>query len=272
MAALVVLQLAADPADVESQLRRAKNEYAYGNYQQASEHLLALIYPMQLTRDEQVIDARKYLALSYYLLGKMTASAEEFGKLLYLSPDYALDPYTIAPPIIEFLELVRGKMKPELDAIRQRNSDEKLKAPSRQGFIRSIDQTYYERSDFATLMPFGTGQFQNGDLGLGAVFAVSELALLGANIGAFLWAASLGDYEPGQRRLAQSLTIAQYAAAGLFGLVWSLGVFQARLNFTPLITGPRTIREEPIKSPSPLKAQSAAGPTFGGLLQIGLSY
>jgi len=263
VAALALLaQPPADPGDVESQLRRAKNEYAYGNYEQAATQLRALIYPMTLTRDEQVIEARKYLALSYYLLGKNAAAAEELTKLLYLSPDFQFDPYAIAPPVIEFLEIIRDKLKPELDAIRQRKSDDKLLASSRVGFVRIVEQTFYERSEFATLMPFGVGQFQNGDAGLGVSFALGELALLGANLGAYLWTTSLGDYSAADRRLAQSLTIAQYASAGLFGLLWSFGVFQARLNFAPLVVGPRNTREEAL----PQGGQRGGAPAGAPLL------
>ena len=90
----------ADPAGIEDALRRAKNEYAYGNYEAAVEQLHALLYPMQLSTDEQVIGARKYLALSYYLLDRLDEVGEEFAKLLHLDPDYELDPYTVAPPVI----------------------------------------------------------------------------------------------------------------------------------------------------------------------------
>jgi tetratricopeptide (TPR) repeat protein len=246
----LLLSLAAaetpDPAEIEVQLRRAKNEYAYGIYEQAIEHLHELIYPMRLTSDGQVVEARKYLALSYYLTGKINLANEEFGKLLYLSPDYQLDPYTIAPPIIEFLELVRTHMKPELDAIRQRKTDEKLRLPARQGFMRTVEQTYFERSDFATLMPFGAGQFQNGEYGLATVFALTELGLVAVNVAAYLWASSLGDYRPADRRLAEGLTITQYAAAGLFGVIWTVGVIQARLSFQPMVPGERVVREEPL--------------------------
>lgn len=235
-----------DPVEIEAQLRRAKNEYAYGNYKQAIEQLRALMYPMKLLKDEQVIDARKYLALSHFLHEDVASANEEFGKLLYLAPDYELDPYTIAPPVIELFESIRTKMKPELDAIRQRAKDERLKPQLPRGIVRTIERTYYERSDVLTLMPFGAGQFQNGDTGLGSVFLGTELGLLAVNVTSYVLSLALGNYAPEERWKAQALLVTQYASAGLLGVAWSIGVVQARANFQSTAAGPRMIREEPI--------------------------
>lgn len=266
---------ATEAPDIDDQLRRAKNEYAYGHYAQAIEQLNALLYPMRLSTDDQVIEARKYLGLCYYLTGKVTAASEEFKKLLYLSPDYELDPYAIAPPVIELFELTRDKHKPELDAIRQRKTDEQIKKPAGQGVKRTITERSLERSDFATFMPFGVGQFQNGDIGWGAFFAATELVLLAANIGAYLWAASYGptyyDDRDDVRRRVQALTVAQYAAAGLLGVTWSLGVFHARLNFEPTLELPRSVKDEPLTSfgpPSPLPSSPVAGGTVSFTLRF----
>src|SRR5262245_19495455 len=55
---------------VEDQLRRAKNEYAYGDYAKAIGSLQDLLYPMRLYSDDQVIEARRYLGLALVLLGR----------------------------------------------------------------------------------------------------------------------------------------------------------------------------------------------------------
>ncbi len=235
-----------DPAEVEAELRRAKNEYAYGNYDAAVQQLLALVYPMRLYNDEQVLEARRYLALAYYRLDKLDAAREEFGKLLYLDPDHELDPYTVPPAVVELLEHVRARMKPELDAIRQRQSDEKLGRGSKKGRVVTIEQTMIERSELGTLLPFGVGQFQNGDYRMGALFASLELTLLAANIGAYLWAASYGPTFSDRdiERRVQALTVVQYGALALFGVAWSLGVMHARAGFLPVVPGSRVVREQ----------------------------
>ncbi|MBN1959914.1 MAG: hypothetical protein JW841_03130 [Deltaproteobacteria bacterium] len=235
-----------EPAQIESELRRAKNEYAYGNYDKAAEQLRALVYPMRLYNDEQVIETRKYLALSYHRLKQPELAKLEFKKLLYLSPDYQLDPYTVPPAIIELLEAVRLQMKPELEAIRQRQSDEQQINDSKQIRLITLEKTMIEHSDFATLLPFGVGQFQNGDYGWGAFFASTELFFIAVNITAHLWAKSYGPTFSSRtiQRRVQALTIAQYGAVALFGFTWSLGVMQARVNFQPLTLGSSIVHEE----------------------------
>lgn len=266
-------EAAAEPASAaeaarppEAELRRARNEYAYGNYEQAIERLRGVLYPMRLTSDSAVIEARKTLALCYYLTNRKAAARAEFRKLLYLDPDYELDPYVVAPPIIELFEQTRSDLKTELDAIRQREADAKLERPTRQGYVRLVERTITERSGIATLLPFGAGQFQNGDVGWGIFFALSELVLVAANVGAYLWAWSLGDIQPNQdakRTLARGLLVSQYASAGLFGVVWSVGVFHARMRFEPYTVGPQRVSEQPLEADDSGGQSSAAAPALG---------
>lgn len=241
-----------ESATVEDRLRRAKNEYAYGNYERAIAKMRALLYPMRLYSDEQVITARRYLGLSYYLLDRQEEAREEFIKLLYLDPDYELDPFTVAPPIIELFEAVRKQHKPHLDAQRVRKTERQLEKKPMRGFRRTILVNTTERSDIATFLPFGVGQFQNGDVFMGLLFAVVEIAFLGLNIGSFLFLRSQQvfgrpAYPANKAELVQALTITQFASAGAFGIVWSLGVFHARFNFVPS-TQRRTVTDEPVEN------------------------
>ncbi len=238
---------AADVAAVEDELRRAKNEYAYGNYEQAADTLRGLLYPMRLITDEQVIEARKYLALAYYLQDRLDLVGEEFAKLLHVEPDYQLDPFTIAPPVIELFEEIRKGLKAELDVIRQLRSDAKLKQPPKPGLQREIERRITERSELGTLLPFGFGQFQNGMTTWGVAFALSQVAMLAVNIACYTYVQrAVGDYTQADRKLVQVLTVAQYGSLALFGLSWSLSVFHARLHFVPAIEAPEVVREIPL--------------------------
>jgi tetratricopeptide (TPR) repeat protein len=234
----------------EDPLRRARNEYAYGNYQEAADALRDLLYPMRLSTDGQVIEARKYLALSYYLLDKMDAVQDEFAKLLYLDPDYLLDPFSVAPSVIECFEGVRRRLKTQLDNIRQRKSEERV--PRANPLVRVEYTRYVEHSDFASFMPFGTGQFQNGDVGWGVMFCMTEVALLAVNVGSYLWGLQLLHYRADQRGLVRTLNITQYASLALLGSVWGAGVFHARLHFNPLVPDPASAHEELTQQSRPL--------------------
>lgn len=260
-AALVAPQDTApvDEPSVEEQLRRARNEYAYGNYAKAAELLEGLLYPMRLYSDAQVIEARRFLALSYYLLGRRENVREEFVKILYLDPDYELDPFTIAPPVISLFETVRRELKSELDVIRQRISERQLEKVQPEGILRTVETRIVERSDWATLLPFGVGQFQNGDTAWGVGFAVTQGLLLALNIGAYMWLLTLDDYRPDEEALVNGLRIAQYASLAAFGVTWSFGVVHARLNFVPEVVNPPVVTDQPLAVLSHKQAPSWGG-------------
>lgn len=254
LGALLALMIAqtTDASTLDETLRRAKNEYAYGHYVRATRVLKGLLYPMRLQTDEQVLEARKYLALCYFLQDKQSDAEEEFTKLLYLEPDYELDPFTVAPPIIDLLEKVRKVHVAQLDVIRERRN-QTSRGQLQEGFRRTIRLTVTERSDIATFLPFGIGQFQNGDYGWGAVFAASEAVFLAANIGSYVWLRSQRvrghpGYGAGRRDEVQLALAAQFGGAALFGVAWSLGVFHARLNFAPTLEQ-RVVTDELIEPP-----------------------
>ena len=264
MATLLLSQtpiVATAPETVGDELRRAINEYHYGNYESAIEQLRGLLYPMRLNTDDQFIEARKYLSLSYYLTDQLDNVGEEFAKLLYINPDYELDPFAVPPPIIETFEAIRKQLKSELDIIRERNEEKERNQKSQGLTLRTVERTVVEQSQVATLLPFGAGQFQNGDARLGTVFLLTELALLGVNIGSYLYSLTLDNYSGPQRETLERITLAQYASLALFGVTWSIGVFQARLNFIPRYSRPPRITEQSLKTQS-----------FDGILRFELNF
>lgn len=231
---------------VEDILRRGRNEYAYGDYPRAVETLRSLLYPMRLYSDEQVIETRRYLGLALYLLDRKNEARQEFLKLLFLDPDYELDPFTVAPPIIDLFEQVRRENRTELDIMRERKVEQKLERELAKGVRRTVTINVYERSEFATFMPFGVGQFVNGDIGWGVTFALVQLACLAVNVGSFIYLRALErTYPPELAEAVRNVTIAQFAGAAAFGVAWSIGVFHARLNFVPTETR-RSVSEEHI--------------------------
>lgn len=254
---LILLAQTATTMDVDAELRRAGNEYAYGNYEEAILQLQNLLYPMRLTSESQVLEARELLGLCYYLTDRFEQVAKEFAKVLYLAPDHRLDPFSIPPPVIEAFESVRRQLAPQLDEIRKQKTNPTLTAPTDLTTIpEPIAMQIIERSDFATFLPFGVGQFQNNDTGLGAFFAATEAALLAINIAAYF----LARYSAESPETIQQLMVLQYASATLFGVTWSIGVFQARLHFKPTIMRPAPV---PGTTSSPRPQQLSGALEFG---------
>ena len=232
--------VASNPADlIDRDLRRAGNEYAYGNYEEAILQLRELLYPVKLVTEEQVMEARELLALCYYLTNRIEQMGNEFSKLLYLDPDYKLDPFTVAPAVIEKFEQIRDRLAPDLDKLRRAQQGNPVRTAPGPTVLRTVEQTVIYRSDFATFLPFGIGQFQNGDVQMGLIFGITETLLLAANVGAYFMA----RYSAESPEEVQKFMVLQYGSAALFGVAWSLGVFQARLNFVPTVSQPPVITE-----------------------------
>ena len=255
-----MLAQTAPMADVDAELRRAGNEYAYGNYEEAILQLQNLLYPMRLTSEQQVLEARELLGLCYYLTDRFEQVAAEFAKVLYLNPDHELDPFSIPPPVIEAFENVRRQLEPQLNEIRNQKVNptvtkpEPVKLPAPPTRIQIV-----ERSEFSTFLPFGVGQFQNNETNLGIFFAATEATLLALNIAAYF----LARYSAESPEAIQRLMVLQYASATLFGVTWSIGVFQARLHFEPTIT--RTL--DPVAPTS-----SNQTTNLSGTLQFGIDF
>ena len=231
---ILLAQTAGPITDVDAELRRAGNEYAYGNYEEAILQLQNLLYPMRLSSEQQVLEARELLGLCYYLTGRFEQVAAEFAKVLYLNPDHELDPFSIPPPVIEAFENVRRQLEPQLNEIRKQKTNPTVTQPESRATVPAppLRIETVERSEFATFLPFGVGQFQNQDTNLGIFFAATEATLLALNIAAYF----LARYSAESPEAIQRLMVLQYASATLFGVTWSIGVFQARLHFQPTIT------------------------------------
>jgi hypothetical protein len=233
----------APPVPILEQLQRAKNEYAYGNYDLASQKLQSLLYPMRLESDAQVIEARHYLGIVHFLLDEKDAAKLEFLKLLYLSPAYQLDPFSVAPPIIELFESVRSAHASELEAIRinQRELEAQQKLGIKQANHKEIEphtEFRVANHEVVTFLPFGIGQFHNGDTGIGLILAVAQLSLLSLNIGSYLWlhgqrVDGQAGYPSTAKASVDAATWTMIGSAVTLGLVWSFGVLHARLSFKP---------------------------------------
>jgi hypothetical protein len=102
-------------------------------------------------------------------------------------------------------------------------------------------------SRWLAALPFGVGQFQNGDVGLGIFFAAGQALLAGTSIATRLMVSSLASQSPaGPRvdipalnaRLATAVTVNRIAFAGWAALTVA-GVVEAEVSFGPRRAAPR---------------------------------
>jgi tetratricopeptide (TPR) repeat protein len=262
IALLLVLTLATPEADV----KRARDRYEFGAYADAAGAAREILSRSTALPEPIALEAWRILGLAEYLLGDQPAARDAFIHLLSIDPDQTLDPFLVPPPIVGFFDKVRADAEPELAPLRERKrqleEQERLAEEARRRLlaeeaIRSgppskvilVEEHVY----LLNFMPFGVGQFQNGDTTKGIVIAVSQVVLGAINLGAILAHNAIADdssrrclvstptncsnppIPDSDRALLQNIDIVKYVSAGLFWGVYAYGVVDSLVNYVPRI-------------------------------------
>ena len=253
------LAMAAAAAD----LKRARDRLEFGAYADAAGAIRNLLAKQQNLPEAEAIEAYRILGLSEYQLGDRPAARAAFVNLLSLDPDYALDPFLVPPQIVEFFDKVRREAEPELAPLRERRrqlrEQARLAEEARRKLLAeeaarsgppSKVVVVQERVYLLNWLPFGAGQFQNGQNGKGVAVALSQVLLGAVNIAAILLHNQVADsasrcslspscadppYSNVTRRQMQTLDIVKYSSAGLFWAVYGYSVWDAHRNYIPRV-------------------------------------
>src|SRR5262249_17228198 len=128
-----------------------------------------------------------------------------------------------------------------------------------------IERHMIRNSFTVNFIPFGAGQFQNGQRKKGYAFLISESALAARSVGAFatnfavygfppkfpcLQQTSTGPCVPDltNQHRSEMLTRVQVVSGGLFFAVAAWGIADAILNFKPEVPDPT---DYPLSQPTP---------------------
>lgn len=275
---LALLGLAAWPvftARAESPtklLARARAEFDYQNFENAATLLEQLLVPqVRLTTEKDIVAAREMLGLCYFYLGKQQQARQQFIELLYLRPDHRLDPFMIPPAAVTFFDSITNEpaIRAKLEQIKKSRRANTKPTPPRQPPVRVQtlvrQRELVRRNRLVAFLPFGLGQFQNGDTLKGVLLASGGGLALVANITCYSLLVALanenGRYAPGDMQLARGLRIGQYVGLGLFAASWIYGAIDANLKFQSTVPGPW---REDMKSP----ADHGNGDVQGGLTPV----
>ena len=262
-AALWLLPAAAGLAAPPAALNRAKARYEFGAYADAAGAVRELLARRKDLPEDEVVEAYRILGLSEYQLGDRSAARAAFVNLLSVDPDYALDPFLVPPPMVEFFDRVKRDAEPELAPLRERRrqlrEQERLAEEARRKLLAeeaarsgppSKVVLVQERVYLFNWLPFGAGQFQNGDNGKGTAIAVSQVLLGAVNLTAIVAHSEIASnasrcsYSPGcsnppysdqTRSQLQTLDIIKYVSAGLFWGVYAYSVYDAHVHYVPRV-------------------------------------
>lgn len=279
----------------DAELARVVGLYEAGKYAECAKEFSALLDAngRRPLRERQVIEsARIYHAACLIGSGKPNAADEPLraairDNMQMKPPDSLVFP----PPVIERFLRVRQSLYTEIrkaeaerarkvrEAAEKRIRSEQAERERVQELERlaSREVLVTRNRRWIALVPFGVGQFQNGDEGLGWIFLTSEAVLgataltaLGVQTHFLVEATELRNEENNSvlRTWKTLLDVSSYSFLG----VAALGIAQAQLAFVP------EIREErPRPLPPKLRSPQAAivvQPSFAvdpGGVQVGLS-
>jgi len=254
-------------------LRRAAARFEFGAWAEAAGIVQQFLSAHPTPAEADAVVAYRILGISEWHLGDKAHARSAFVALLSEDPDFKLDPFLVPPPIVEFLEEVRREHEPTLGPLRDQKrmlrEQERLADEARRRLLAeerartgppSKVIRLQERVYALNWLPFGAGQFQNGQTAKGTAFAAGELALGAINVAAILVHDQLIN-DPGNRCLPSQagceptgytasarsrlrvVDAIKYTSAGLFWALYGLGVYDAHRNYVPRIETEITPRE-----------------------------
>ena len=244
---------------------RGRTAFGRAEYQRAIEILYPLLYPEVLLDSEgEVVQAHRMLGVAYLFENQPDGARREFRKLLELRPDYRFDPLLDPQRVVDFFDGVLKEEQATIAAIeeKRRKHDEDLAKHRRDTLRLSQPPTIlrYERHSYAiNFIPFGAGQFQNGQRRKGWFFFGAETTLAAVSVGAFTTNFALyglsprrgcnmppppnvqceqGSIDHSQENRSRALLGVQLVSGGLFFAVAIWGVIDAIRNHQPEVLLP----------------------------------
>lgn len=299
LAALVVLALARPAqADEWDEFEHARSSYLAQDYAAAARRLEALIGgdPPTLENETLLLESRKYLGAAYLFLDRQEDAERQLTLLLRQDASYQIDPLQFPQAVLQAFEAARARVERELVEEAQRAENEARARRQRElsllfeneARIRALEglareeTIRTENSRWLAALPFGIGQFRNGDRRLGKAFAASEGVLLAISAATFFGNEALRGWDPlnppqrelsdsGLRLLADFVRIGNYVSTSAFAGLAIAGVIEAQIRYRPFVT---TKRRRPLpgegeggNEASRLELELAASP-LGATLRL----
>jgi hypothetical protein len=290
LAALLVLltwsAAARAQLDEQSELDKARNAYLAHQYEEADQRFKVLLDPKNPVLHDRLLatQARMYWGAVMLAKNEQALASQQFEQLLTSDPTYEPDPLAFPTDVVNLFIDVRSRLRERLNqlahdrALQEAERRAREEAMAKQQALRlqilekraGEERVVSVHSRWIALLPFGAGQFQNGQRGLGYGFLGFELALAAAAaITLPVYLADLHDEASAYSRNDLPATQGYHdrAAAvrdtnlGLnisFAAVALLGIIQAEVAFVP---EEATLLHRPIPE-APTPAPPATAPAI----------
>ena len=280
--------------DEQSDLDKGRAAYEAKSYEDADARFRAMLDPVtgSLKDPGLIKQARMYWAAVMISLKRNPEANSIFEKLLLDDASFEPDPLSFPGSVIDAFIETRAKMRDRLSAAaadqakrdaerRAREETEKKREIARVKALEKMaseETVTHTHSRWIALVPFGAGQFQNGQRALGWAFLSAEVALVGAGLVTYpiyynerskAFAAYLAQETDRSRQFfvrADQAKIANGALLGAAALLAAVGVVQAQVVYVPQVVETKR-RALPSASIAPIATpvleRGGAGAWFG---------
>jgi hypothetical protein len=231
-----------DGLSAVQRFRRGEMHFAYGDCQGTVDALAAVAVPGELGDEKQLVEAHRMLAVCSFQLGDNDAVRGNLESLLFIEPDYELDPFRTPPPVMELFDELKQAIKAKLEAIEKARTKPRQAPPAGSVLLVEREVVVRDAPYAAVFLPFGLSQWANGEgvkaIVIGGLQGASLLTNVGGGIAAFaidaqdqLGAAPAGDEGLAQRTAYTAAWLV--SAVGLATLVgaYGYGVADAMWNY-----------------------------------------
>lgn len=280
-------------ADARAELEKARASFLARNWADAEERLRVLLDPKSGLKERSIISqARMYLGASLLVQGKKDEAKEMFEKLVLDDPTFDPDPLSFPSEAINTFIDVRSSLLEQIKQATQtaarlaaeRKAKEEAEREAQRVWLEKVKAQAQEEkitvrhSRLVATLPFGIGQFQNGQKLLGWIFFGTEAAAIAGTaitFGMYRYArdrqnevsfangndptgqADYASLAPQYQRRADEIRNVNLGFAAGFAVVAGIGIVQAHLVYVDE-TPEKKKRDLPPMGARPLPARSVS--------------
>ncbi len=242
-------------ADDLSDFEAARSRYERHDYARAVEAFRTLVGsdPPRIANALLVLESRKYYAASLLFVGAKEEARVQFRLLLQQEPDYALDPLAFPKEVVALFDQVKESVRGELARQREAEQQRELEAERRVRAAEQLRRTnllrlrtlaesqelLVENSRWIASVPFGVGQFQNGDRGLGVALAMAQGLAVASSIVSYVGHERVADDSPTMAELRETKQSEKLwrttnrVSFSTFAVLALIGIIDAHVRFVP---------------------------------------
>jgi len=265
-------------ADEQGELDKGKNAYLARQYDEADARFRAMLDPRTGTIHDPVLVTQAYMLWGAVMVakGKPQEASSLFEQLLLKDPRFEPDPLSFPTEVLDAFSDTKNRIRQRLnqaaqDAARReadrraREEQEKRRQAARLTLLERLaseETVTEEHSRWIAWVPFGAGQFQNGETALGWLFLGSEAAfVLGGTLtlpfyyaerravtdayndptgcvggqDQYLFNCKRDENARSHQNTANALRVANLSLYGAFAFTAIVGVIEANLRYEPRV-------------------------------------